>query len=125
MGFSAHYRHRHKWRSTIMSASLETGTRPHALARIIDLEHYPIDRPDTPEHSALVSRCRKQLNADGCVVLKNFIRPAALIAIRDETEQLAPQAHYNQTHTNPYNSDGDPALAPEHPKNVFGDRSNG
>src|SRR5699024_7148126 len=57
--------------------------------------------------------------------LKGFIRPDALHDIRSETERLAPQAHYNQTHTNPYNSDGDPSLPPEHPKNVFGDRSNG
>lgn len=108
-----------------MNATSETVARPHALAQTIDLDRYPIQRTGTPAHAALISRCREQLTADGCVVLKGFIQPAALAAIRHETEQLAPQAHYNHTRTNPYNSDGDPSLPPSHPKNVFGDRSNG
>lgn len=108
-----------------MNASPEIAARPDGLTEIVDLDSYPIHRPDTAAHTALIRRCREQLAADGCVVLKGFVRPDALNDIRRETERLAPRAHYNQTHTNPYNSDGDPDLPPEHPKNVFGDRSNG
>lgn len=108
-----------------MSAIEKPATKSQIDNNIVDLETYPIHQPDSTAYAAMVARCRKQLRADGCVVLKGFIRDDALTAIRQETEVLAPRAHYNQTHTNPYNTDGDPALPDNHPKNVFGDRTNG
>ncbi|MGD8710359.1 MAG: hypothetical protein PVF40_08235 [Ectothiorhodospiraceae bacterium] len=95
------------------------------LDRVVDLDTYPINNLESEAGRSLLERCRAQLQDDGCVVLKGFIRPEALNAIRRETEELAPRAHYNETHTNPYNSDGDPSLPDSHPKNVFGDRTNG
>lgn len=108
-----------------MSAPGQQVAKQPADNNVVDLDSYPINHPDTAACANLLARCREQLQQDGCVVLKGFIRDEALANLRQETEALAPRAHYNQTHTNPYNSDGDPSLPDTHPKNVFGDRSNG
>ncbi len=108
-----------------MNATSQSVVSPATLDPIVDLDTYPISQPGTPAYHALLDRCRKQLQDDGCVVLKGFVRADALAALGRETESLAPRAHYNQTRTNPYNSDGDPSLPPDHPKNVFSDRTNG
>ncbi len=97
----------------------------HPLAAVIDLERYPIHLSDGSARDELLATCREQLQQDGCVLLKGFVRDDALAAIRRETEAHAPRAHYNRTHTNPYNSDGDTSLPASHPKNIFGDRTNG
>ncbi|WP_290794557.1 hypothetical protein [Halomonas sp.] len=96
-----------------------------SLHGLIDLGRYPIDELESPTGRELIESCRRQLNDDGCVVLKNFVPEAALARLERETERLSPQAHYNQTETNPYNNAGDPELPPSHPLNRFDDRTNG
>lgn len=95
------------------------------LAEIVDLDRYPIDRLEGPEGAALVTRCREQLNGDGCIVLDGFVRPDALTQLGAETAHLGPHAHYNSIVTNIYNSDPDPSLPADHPVNVFNERTNG
>ncbi|MDN3520198.1 HalD/BesD family halogenase [Halomonas ramblicola] len=96
-----------------------------SLQGLIDLERYPIHDPQGEAGCRLIADCRRQLEADGCVVLERFVPEAALAGLERETERLSPQAHYNQTETNPYNSAGDPALPASHPVNRFDDRTNG
>lgn len=106
----------------------ESATRDqdkYSLSDCVDLQAYPLDRLDAPTGQRLLAECRRQLADDGCVVLKDFVRPAMLARLEAETERLSPQAHINETETNPYNSDGDAALPPEHPRNRFDDRTNG
>lgn len=98
---------------------------PQILHGLLDIERYPIDRLDEDRGRELVEACREQLAEDGCVVLKRFVPEAALVRLERETECLSPQAHYNRTETNPYNSDGDPSLPVSHPRNRFADRTNG
>jgi len=95
------------------------------LAELVDLERYPLHQLNGPQGESFLARCRASLASDGCAVLPAFIRPGALAIMREETRQLAPLAHINDTRTNPYNGDGDPALPADHPRNVFMDRSNG
>ncbi|MDR9424354.1 MAG: hypothetical protein RI567_03595 [Marinobacter sp.] len=96
-----------------------------ALGELVDLKRYPLDRLDTSEGQALIDRCRAQLDDDGCVVLDGFIQQEALARLEHETERLSPEAHYNQTETNPYNNAGDQSLPDSHPMNRFDDRTNG
>jgi len=103
----------------------ETQTIPFSLADCIDLDRYPVDRLETEAGRQLVEACRRQLSKDGCVVLKDFVPPSMLARLEAETERLSPEAHINETETNPYNSAADPALPPEHPRNRFDDRTNG
>jgi hypothetical protein len=95
------------------------------LSDIVDLDRYPVVRLDDPAGAALLESCRRQLGADGCVVLDGFVRPGALVRLEAETAHLGPSAHYNSTVTNIYNSDGDPALPEDHPINIFNERTNG
>ncbi|MDC8804080.1 hypothetical protein PRZ61_11580 [Halomonas pacifica] len=96
-----------------------------ALHGLIDLQRYPLDDLESDQGRALIASCRRQLEEDGCVVLERFVPYAALARLERETERLSPEAHYNQTETNPYNSAGDPSLPPGHPLNRFDDRTNG
>ncbi|TFH87872.1 hypothetical protein EQG41_02850 [Billgrantia azerbaijanica] len=97
----------------------------HALSGLIDLARYPLDDLDGDAGHELIARCRRQLDADGCAVLERFVPEAALARLERETARLSPEAHYNRTETNPYNSAGDPERPASHPVNRFGDRTNG
>lgn len=97
----------------------------NTLDGLIDLVRYPIDDLDGEAGRALIDRCVCQLGIDGCVVLKNFVPADALARLEGETERLSPEAHYNQTETNPYNSAGDAEKPAHHPVNRFDDRTNG
>lgn len=96
-----------------------------SLQGLIDLERYPLHDLDGTTGQRLIDECRRQLAEDGCVVLKRFVPDHAVARLERETERLSPEAHYNQTETNPYNSDGDPGLPASHPQNRFADRTNG
>lgn len=95
------------------------------LDSLINFNDYPIRDLSGTEGQALLNLCKEQLNEDGCVVLRGFIQEDALSRLEKETEKLSPEAHYNQTETNPYNGDPDPSLPSTHPKNRFDDRTNG
>ncbi|WP_163560156.1 hypothetical protein [Halomonas sp. NO4] len=97
----------------------------HALSGLIDLARYPLYDLDGEAGQALLAQCRRQLEDDGCVVLERFVPDEAVARLERETERLSPEAHYNQTETNPYNSAGDPERPASHPVNRFGDRTNG
>jgi len=99
--------------------------RPTAGTVLIDTQRYPVQARDSRAYAALLERCRAQIEASGCVVLPGFVRPVTIQRMIDETRALAPRAHFNDTHTNPYNSADDPALPAGHPKRLFQDRSNG
>ncbi|WP_163575481.1 HalD/BesD family halogenase [Halomonas faecis] len=102
-----------------------TETSTHALSGLIDLARYPLDDLDGEAGQALLAQCRRQLADDGCVVLERFVPDEAVARLERETERLSPEAHYNQTETNPYNSAGDPNRPAGHPVNRFDDRTNG
>lgn len=108
-----------------MSAAEDLSEQPLPLDQIVDLGRYPIHRLDEEAGSQLIRDCRNQLHEDGCVVLKGFVRSDALDRLETETARLGPDAHYNSTVTNIYNSEGDPALPEDHPVNIFNSRTNG
>lgn len=96
-----------------------------SLEGLVDLERYPLESLDEQPGRKLIEQCRQQLSVDGCVVLKNFVPHAAIERLERETGRLSPDAHFIDGATNPYSSDGDDSLPPGHPKNRFGDRTNG
>lgn len=95
------------------------------LKGLLNLQRYPINDLNSIEGQSLIAHCRRQLDEDGCVVLKQLVPAEALTRLEAETERLSPEAHYNQLETNPYNSDPDPSLPDSHPMNRFADRTNG
>jgi len=90
----------------------------------IDLERYPIAAPGSPAHGAMMANLHAALGSDGCAVLKGFVRPERIGALAAEADRVAPAAHRSFNRTNAYFTVDDPALAPEHPKRRYYDRSN-
>lgn len=105
--------------------AMATPRAGHALSGLVDLPRYPLDELGGEAGRALIAHCRRQLDEDGCVVLERFVPESALARLERETERLSPEAHYNQTATNPYNSGGDPERPASHPVNRFDERTNG
>jgi hypothetical protein len=89
----------------------------------IDLERYPI-AGDGPARDALVARLHAALEADGCTVLKGFVRAERLGELVAECERTAVHGHRNFSRTNAYFTQDRPELPASHPLRRFYDRSN-
>ncbi len=90
---------------------------------IIDLDRYPIATPGA-RRNAVLAQVRADLARDGCAVIRDFLTPAGIAAARAEADSVAEQAHRSFGRTNPYFTQDDPELPPDHPKRRFFDRSN-
>ncbi len=90
---------------------------------IIDLDRYPIATPGA-RRNAVLAQVRADLTRDGCAVIRDFLTPAGIAAARAEADSVAEQAHRSFGRTNPYFTQDDPELPPDHPKRRFFDRSN-
>ena len=53
------------------------------MHHLIDLETYPLDRPDSAEYASLVARCRDDIANDGMFNLSGFLRPGVAQAAAD------------------------------------------
>lgn len=49
-----------------------------SIAGLVDLDRYPLHRPDSTAHDALLSRCREALGRDGMYDLVGLLRPAVV-----------------------------------------------
>ena len=83
---------------------------------ILDLDRYPLDRPDSAGWAALVARARADLARNGMFNLDGFLRPGA---IASAVEALVPRFDAESfTHArrhNIYFRKEVPGLAPDHP----------
>lgn len=77
------------------------------LARLVDLDRYPIHRLDTPPAASLLDRCRRQMRDVGACVLPGFLRADAVAATIEEVDQV--DTHRRTARQSAY---GDPP--PEH-----------
>lgn len=98
--------------------------QPVAVEAFVDLDRYPVDAPGSPRHAAMMAGLHAALERDGCAVLKGFVRPDRIGALAAEADRVAPAAHRSFNRTNAYFTVDDPALAPEHPRRRYYDRSN-
>ena len=93
---------------------------------ILDLDRYPIDQPEAPGYLAARDEARTSLRHDGCAVLNDLVRPAALAAMSAESHAIKPATHYSETRINAYfGTEPDPSLPDHHPGNIFIERSSG
>ena len=65
------------------------------LADLVDLDTYPIDRPDSDAYGAVVEQARIGLRADGCAVIKDLVRPDALERLGREIWERKPTTHFS------------------------------
>ncbi len=60
------------------------------MQSIIDLDLYPLDRPQSPQWRTLVARARDDLARDGMFNLPGFFRPEALAAAGELLPKFGP-----------------------------------
>ncbi len=65
--------------------------------KIVDLDRYRIDRPDTDRGRTLIAKCRSDLEESAICILPGFQCDSATHAMLQEAERLIPNAHrYDQ-----------------------------
>ena len=62
----------------------------------IDLESYPLERPDSEAYRSLIEDLRHQLAKDGLVTLPGFLTAAGIEAFMGEVEARLPGAYYSE-----------------------------
>ena len=96
------------------------------VENLIDLNNYPIHRPNSTEYLEIVKSVRLDLAEDGCAVLSNFLSVEGLETIANEAEERKSQAYYAESKLcNVYLANGNPNEAEDHPQNIFMERTNG
>jgi len=86
------------------------------MQNILDLDRYPLDQPGTAGWTALVERCRAELDRDGMFNLAGLLRPEAVQqSIRDVTPVLDQSAFTHKRAHNIYFMKQIPGLSPDHP----------
>jgi hypothetical protein len=82
---------------------------------VLDLERYPLDRPDSPGFEALVASCRREMAANGMFNLHGLVRPAGLERAVRELQPLTERLAYtHQRRHNVYFEDAVAGLPPDH-----------
>ncbi len=80
---------------------------------ILDLQRYPLDRPELL--SPLVERCRAELAGQGMFNLEGLVRPAAIARATAELAPLAQRASYTHARQhNVYFRENVEGLSPDH-----------
>ena len=95
------------------------------LNKIVDLDRHPIDDPDSPGYARSLDEAGAGLAATGCAVVSGLVRPEAVARMSDEVVAMRPTTHYSTIEINPYFSEPDPDLPPDHPVNFLIERSSG
>ncbi|BEK88522.1 hypothetical protein NSERKGN1266_44730 [Nocardia seriolae] len=90
----------------------------------VDIGRYPLDSPGSERWDAVVGEARAALAADGCCVLRGFVRPELLSTLRSEGVGLAPHAYYTVENVNAYNIPLDADLPVDHPGRIVLRRGN-
>ncbi|AUH63808.1 HalD/BesD family halogenase [Paracoccus zhejiangensis] len=89
------------------------------MNHLLDLDTYPIDRPDSPACLALVESCRARLAEDGMFDLPGFLRPEATeAAARAAAPTMAREGFRHARRHNIYFRDEVEGLTENHPAMV-------
>jgi hypothetical protein len=91
---------------------------------LVNTEKYPFSDPDGVAWREIVGRTGDELREVGCSVLRGFIRPETLPALRAECAAVAPQAYTRVERVNAYNVALDTPLPDDHPGRVIMERGN-
>jgi hypothetical protein len=86
------------------------------IAKLLDLDRYPIDRPDSSACRALVERCKADLAGKGFFNLDGLVRKEAIAsAIAELKPVIATKAFTHKREHNIYFLKEVPGLPPDHP----------
>ncbi len=86
------------------------------MDNFLDLETYPINRPDSADYTALVAKCREDIAANGMFELPGFMRQSAVdAAVTNATPVMARDSFRHARSHNIYFLDKVEGLADDHP----------
>jgi hypothetical protein len=85
------------------------------MRTLLDLDRYPLDRPDSAAYAALVAACQRELALHGTVNLDGFVSPDAIIRAAAEIVPLTGRAFTHQRAHNVYFKDHIEGLPHDHP----------
>jgi hypothetical protein len=86
------------------------------MKRLVDLDTYPLDRPDSAEYAALVADCQARLAADGMFDLPGFLRAEVTRAATEAASPvMARESHRHARSHNIYFRDSVEGLPDDHP----------
>ena len=88
-----------------------------ALHDIIDLDRYPVDKPDSEVGHTLISTCRAALEEAALCALAGFVHPEAVARMAREAESLAPAACRYDRPRNAYEA-SEEAWSEGHPRTI-------
>lgn len=97
---------------------------PNSL-KWINTDQYPIGNPDAVTLKAVIADVRAQLKANGCAVMKNFIRPEALAEMASEAAALSHLAYFTHAEATVYGGEPDASFPERHPRRRVLKRENG
>jgi len=83
---------------------------------LLNLDRFPIERPDSPQCMQLIERCKAELSARGMFTLERFVNSPAVARAVLELDPLLDSASYRHARRhNIYFKDEVPGLAADHP----------
>lgn len=95
------------------------------LGDVVDLQRYPLGRPESRAYQDVVEAVRQALDTESCAVLSNFVRADRIDRLQAEAETLRPHAVYMKHEHNPYFSEVPDDAPPNDPRRYEGGRTNG
>ena len=85
------------------------------MQEMLNLDQYPIDRPDTAKFRTLVAECRSAMASGGMFNLTGFVRPAAINqAVSEISSQMNGHSFTHQRQHNVYFKEAVEGLPPDH-----------
>lgn len=89
------------------------------MNHLLDLETYPMDRPDSSQYATLVEKCRTDLAADGMFNLPGFFKPGVAQAAADAAKPAMDTVSFRHARRhNVYFKDTMPGIDDGHPAMV-------
>lgn len=90
-------------------------------AELVDLERYPVLRPQSDTYRRVVAQARQELRDRGAAEIEGFVSPAGVAALVRDADQLAGRAHASSGQGTAYLEFPDFSLPPNHPRLHFAD----
>ena len=89
------------------------------MHHLLDLQTYPLDRPESPEFKSLVAQCRADLAANGMFNLPGFFRPGVAQSAANAAKPAMETVSYRHARRhNVFFKDQMPGIDSDHPAMV-------
>ena len=107
-----------------MTGIVHTGSM-HELAQIVDLDRYPLRKPESAAYATAVAAACEGLRSVGCAVVKrSLVRPEAVTLLNNEIVERKHTTHFSTQVMNPYfHTEVNDEFPSDHPVNTFLERS--